>query len=54
MHPNEISGHVVDVALRVHSRSGPGLLESTYEACLGYELRKRGLLVASRAADRLR
>lgn len=26
---------------------GPGLLESAYEACLLYELRKRGLTVAS-------
>lgn len=42
---NEISGKVVDAALKVHSRLGPGLLESAYEACLAYELHRRGLQV---------
>lgn len=45
MEINEISGLVVDSALSVHSELGPGLLESTYEACLIYELRSRELLV---------
>ncbi len=31
----------------MHSVLGPGLLESAYEACLVYELRKRGLNVES-------
>lgn len=44
---NYVSGQIVDAAIRVHSALGPGLLESTYEACLMYELRKRGLHVAS-------
>jgi GxxExxY protein len=44
---NEISGIVVDAALKVHRALGPGLLESAYHACLLYELRKRGLEVAS-------
>jgi GxxExxY protein len=35
----------VDAAIAVHSALGPGLLESAYEACLVYELRKRGLTV---------
>jgi GxxExxY protein len=39
---NSISGDVVDAAMRVHSALGPGLLESAYEACLAYELEKRG------------
>jgi GxxExxY protein len=47
MHPNDISGQVVDAAMRVHSRLGPGLLESVYEACLAYEIQKRGLALAS-------
>ena len=34
---------VVDAAFRVHSVLGPGLLESVYEACLAYELEKRGI-----------
>jgi GxxExxY protein len=40
---NEISGQIVDAAMKVHSALGLGLLESAYEACLLYELRKRGL-----------
>jgi GxxExxY protein len=35
----------VDAAIKVHSALGPGLLESAYQACLAYELRKRGLRV---------
>jgi GxxExxY protein len=42
---NRISGAIVDAAITVHSALGPGLLESAYEACLLYELRKRGLHV---------
>jgi GxxExxY protein len=42
---NEISKHVVDAAMRVHSVLGPGLLENAYEACLKHELAKRGLQV---------
>jgi GxxExxY protein len=34
----------VDAAMYVHSALGPGLLESTYEACLMYELNKRGVI----------
>jgi GxxExxY protein len=42
---NEITGQIVDAAIKVHSALGPGLLESAYEACLMYELSKRGLIV---------
>ena len=45
--PNAVSGDIVDAAIKVHRELGPGLLESTYEACLSYELRKRGLEVRS-------
>lgn len=45
MEVNDISGQVVDAALRVHSVLGPGLLENAYEACLKHELEKRGLKV---------
>jgi GxxExxY protein len=37
------SRSVVDAALRVHTALGPGLLENVYEACLHYELSRRGL-----------
>ena len=47
MERNEISGAIVDAAMKVHSALGPGLLESAYAACLRHELIKRGLKVAS-------
>jgi GxxExxY protein len=43
----EVSGHVVDAAMKVHTALGPGLLESAYQACLAHELRKRGLHVVT-------
>jgi GxxExxY protein len=45
-HVNQVSGRIVTGAMKVHSRLGPGLLESAYEACLAHELRKEGLQVA--------
>jgi GxxExxY protein len=47
MHFNEISGAVVDSAMKVHTALGPGLLESVYAACLVHELRKRGFRTAT-------
>jgi len=47
MNVNEVTGHVIDAAIRVHRALGPGLLESAYCACLQYELCKRGLNVQS-------
>lgn len=44
---NQISGSIIDSAMRVHSALGPGLLESAYEACLLHELRKREFNVLS-------
>jgi len=40
---NEVSGKIIGAAMKVHSALGPGLLESAYEACLHYELKKIGL-----------
>ncbi len=45
MTENELSRIVFDCALKVHQSLGPGLLESAYEECLFYELRKQGLNV---------
>ena len=39
----DISHAVITAAMRVHSELGPGLLESTYTACLQHELKKAGL-----------
>ena len=45
MKPNEITGIIIDSALIIHRRLGPGLLESVYQAVLAHELRKRGLTI---------
>jgi GxxExxY protein len=45
MELDEIGSQIVDSALKVHISLGPGLLESSYQTCLAYELRKRGLRV---------
>lgn len=44
MRENELSRIVFDCALKVHQSLGPGLLESAYEECLFYELKKIGLI----------
>lgn len=41
---------VVDAIFKFHSQTGPGLLESVYEACLEHELRKRGVPVERQVA----
>ncbi|MBZ9777864.1 GxxExxY protein [Psychroflexus sp. CAK8W] len=43
MTENELSFKVIGVALELHKNLGPGLLESTYEAALKYDLEKLGL-----------
>ena len=45
MHENEIGTILLDAAFAVHKELGPGLLESTYEVCLGYESIQRGLFI---------
>lgn len=40
-----IGKQVVNAALTVHRELGPGLLESSYEQCLAFELTRRGLKV---------
>jgi len=45
--PNQITGEIIDAAMKVHSHLGPGLLESASEACLEFELSRRGLNVRS-------
>jgi GxxExxY protein len=43
MTENQIAKQVVDIAYKIHTRLGPGLFESVYEACFAAELQKRGL-----------
>ncbi len=45
MTENEIGETIIGAAIKVHTVVGPGLLESAYETCLGYELEKRGIRV---------
>lgn len=45
MHTNAITGKIIDYAMRIHTRVGPGLYESVYETLLAYELEKSGLRV---------
>ena len=42
---NDLSGRVIGAAIEVHRQVGPGLLESAYVECLGWELEQSGLSV---------
>jgi len=43
LNENELARIVVDAAYKVHTKLGPGLLESVYEVVLAHELRKQQL-----------
>jgi GxxExxY protein len=40
-----LSKEILDCAFEVHTILGPGLLESAYEECLAFELKKKNLIV---------
>lgn len=42
---NQLTGLVINRAMKVHKALGPGLLESSYKECLCYELQESGLYV---------
>jgi iron complex transport system substrate-binding protein len=50
----EVTGEIVDAAVKLHMRLGPGLLESVYESVLAKELERRGLKVERPPSGRLR
>ena len=50
MTENEIATEIVDAAFKIHTKLGPGLLESVYEAVLAHELKQRGLHVVRQQA----
>lgn len=50
MTENEIAKQILDAAFAVHTKLGPGLLESVYEVVMAYELQKRGLAVERQKA----
>ena len=43
MEHDDVTGGILDAALRIHREIGPGLLESLYVSLLACELRRRGL-----------
>ena len=45
MTENDISREIVDTAFQVHTKLGPGLLETVYEVIMAHELKKRGMHV---------
>ncbi len=47
---NDLTFQIIGCAYKVHRELGPGLLESTYEVCLEYELLKQGLTVERQKA----
>ena len=40
---DKLSNQIVEYALEVHTNLGPELLESTYEQCLAYELKRANI-----------
>jgi GxxExxY protein len=42
---DKIASEIVDSAFKIHTKLGPGLLESAYEVCMAHELAKRGFAV---------
>ena len=47
---NSITSSIIGAAINVHRELGPGLLESTYEACLVHELAQEGIKVERQKA----
>ena len=45
MHENEIAREIVNIAYKMHTQIGPGLLESVYERVMQFELKKLGFAV---------
>ena len=43
MTENEIAKKVIGIAIGIHTKLGPGLLESAYKECLFYKIKKSGL-----------
>ena len=50
MNENELAKIVFSLGLKVHKALGPGLLESAYEECLFYEIKKASLKVDKQKA----
>jgi GxxExxY protein len=42
---DKITGAIIEAAINIHRLLGPGLLESTYESCLVFELMEKGFKI---------
>ena len=42
-HGSDLTHNIIGLAMRVHRRLGPGLLESVYEKCLCHEISRSGI-----------
>ena len=43
LYQEKLTEQIIGAAIEVHKQLGPGLLESTYQACLCHELELRGI-----------
>jgi GxxExxY protein len=50
MKENEITKMIIGFAYEVHTKLGPGLLESAYQTCLLHELKEHGIRVVNELA----
>jgi len=50
MEINNLTEKIIGCCIEVHKTLGPGLLESAYEECLSFELRKNGLRIERQKA----
>ena len=54
LNENQLSKIILDACFKIHTRLGPGLLETVYEVVLAHELRKAGVIVARQVAIPIR
>jgi GxxExxY protein len=47
---NAVTSSILQAAIKVHAALGPGVLESSYEECLQYEMNKAGLYIERQLA----
>ncbi len=50
MDTNHLTQKVIGCAIEVHKQLGPGLLESSYESCLLYELEQSDFIVEAQVS----
>ena len=51
---SELTGAIIGCGMKVHSKLGPGLLESVYEECLCHELARAGLNFRRQVESRIK